>query len=55
MRSWTLTNKKEIYAYLAVVIHMRITIESRITDYWEDLKGSGVEHTVKKYISQNRF
>ena len=54
-RPWQPTCKQELYAYFGVLIHMGITIESCIEDYWKDLNTHGCEHIVKKYISINRF
>jgi hypothetical protein len=52
---WTPTCKEELYAYFGVLIHMGITIESTIEDYWKDLDTYGTEHIVKKYIGLKRF
>ena len=54
-RPWQPTCKEELYAYFGVLIHMGITIESCIEDYWKDLDTHGTEHIVKKYISIVRF
>ena len=54
-RAWQPTCKQELYAYFAVQIHMGITIESCIEDYWKDLTTHGSEHIVKKYIGLKRF
>ena len=52
---WLPTSRKELYAYFGVLIHIGITIESAIEDYWGDLEEDGCSHIVKKYISKNRF
>jgi hypothetical protein len=54
-RPWQPICKEELYAYFGVLIHMGITIESCIKDYWKDLNTHGTEHIVKKYISVVRF
>jgi len=54
-RPWKPTYREELYAYIAVLIHMGITIEPAIEDYWKDLDTYGVAHIVKKYISITRF
>ena len=54
-RAWQPICKQELYAYFAVLIHMGITIESSIEDYWKDLKSHGAEHTVKQHIGLVRF
>ena len=54
-RAWQPTCKQELYAYLGVLIHMGITIESSIEDYWKDLDTYGTEHIVKQYIGVVRF
>jgi len=54
-RPWELIYKKELYAYLAVLIHMGITTEPAIEDYWKDLKTYGTLHVIKQYISVVRF
>ena len=54
-RAWQPTCKQELYAYFAVQIHMGITIESCIEDYWKDLNTHGTEHIIKKYMGVVRF
>jgi len=49
-RLWQPTCKQELYVYFGVLIHMGITIESCIEDYWKDLDIHGTKHIVKKYI-----
>ena len=53
-RNWTSTDKPELYAYFATLIHMDITKESGIIDYWGSIK-AGTEHICKKYLGKNRF
>ena len=54
-RPWQPTCKEELWAYLAVLIHMGLTRESSIEDYWGDLDSTSTEHIVKKYMSIVRF
>jgi hypothetical protein len=54
-RPWKPTYWQELYAYFGVLIHMGITIESSIKDYWGDLEPAGASHVVKNYISLVRF
>ena len=54
-RLWQPTCRQELYAYFGVLIHMGITIESSIEDYWKDLNTHGTEHIVKKYMGAVRF
>ena len=54
-RKWTRTCKEELYAYLAVLIHMGISAEPCIEDYWGDLESHGSKHIVSKYIGLCRF
>ena len=54
-RVWQPTCRQELYAYLGVLIHMGITIEPAIEDYWKDLNTHGTEHIVKQYIGVVRF
>ena len=49
------TCKQELYAYFAVQIYMRITIESCIKDYWKDLTTYGTKYIVKRYMGIVRF
>src|SRR5271170_4932975 len=53
-RNWTSTDKPELYAYFATLIHMGITKESGIIDYWGSIE-AGTEHICKKYLGKNRF
>jgi hypothetical protein len=53
-RPWLPTCRQELYAYFAVVIHMGITIEPAIEDYWGPLE-KGARHKVGDYISKNRW
>jgi hypothetical protein len=52
---WQPTCREELYAYLAVLIHMGLTSESCIEDYWGDLDTHGVKHVVKKYMGLQKF
>ena len=54
-RPWQPTSREELYAYFGVLIHMGITSESAIEDYWGSLDSDGCSHIVKNYISKNRF
>src|ERR1700733_5097779 len=54
-RPWQPTCKEELWAYFGVLIHMGLTQESSIEDYWGSLDTTGSEHIVKKYISRVRF
>ena len=54
-RKWKPTDRQELYAYFGVLIHMGITIESSIEDYWGDLESAGAGHIVKNYIGLVRF
>jgi hypothetical protein len=54
-RPWQPTNKEEVYIYLAAVIHMGITPETCVGDYWGNIDNHGVEHVIKQYITLNRF
>ena len=38
-----------------MLIHMGLTRELSIKDYWGDLDSTGTEYIVKKYISIVRF
>ena len=53
-RKWIPTSRRELYAYFGVVIHMGITIEPVVEDYW-GLIIKGAAHKVADYISKNRF
>src|SRR5436305_12818679 len=53
-RPWFPTCRRELYAYFGVVIHMGITIEPAIEDYWGPIT-KGAAHKVTEYISKNRF
>ena len=37
-RNWTPTDKPELYAYFATLIHIGITKESGIIDYWGSIE-----------------
>ena len=54
-RVWQPTCKQELYAYLAVLIHIGITTKSSIEDYWGSLDIYSSKHIVKKYIGSVRF
>jgi hypothetical protein len=54
-RPWQPTCKNELYGYLGILIHMGLTHESTIEDYWGSLETTGCEHIVKKHMSRNRF
>ena len=54
-RLWQPTCRQELYAYFGVLIHIGITIESSIEDYWKDLNIHGTKHIVKKYIGAVQF
>ena len=49
-RPWQPIYKKELYAYLAVLIHMGLSSESYIKDYQGNLDTNRVEYIIKKYI-----
>jgi len=53
-RPWKPTCRQELYAYFGVVIHMGITIEPAVEDYWGPIE-KGAAHKVTEYISRNRF
>lgn len=53
-RPWLPTCRQELYAYFGVVIHMGITIEPAVDDYWGPIE-RGAAHKVGDYISKNRF
>ena len=55
LRPWQPICKKELYAYFRVLIHIGITIELCIKNYWKDLNTHSTEHIVKKYILVVRF
>ena len=46
---------QELYTYFSVLIHIGITIESAIKDYWGDLELAGISYIIKNYISLMRF
>jgi len=54
-RLWLPTCREELYAYFGVLIHMGITIESAIEDYWGICDPDGASHLPKNYISLVRF
>lgn len=54
-RLWQPIFREELYAYFGVLIHMGISTESSIEDYWGSLETHGSEYIVKKYISLVRF
>ena len=41
LRVWQPTCRQELYAYFGVLIHIGITIEPAIKDYWKDLNTHG--------------
>ena len=51
----TRTYKEKLYAYLAVLIHMGISTEPYIEDYWGDLKLYSSKYIVLVYIGLCRF
>ena len=51
-RKWILISRRELYAYFGVVIHMGITIESVVEDYW-GLITKGAIYKVADYILKN--
>ena len=52
---WQPISREELYAYFRVLIHMGITSESAIEDYWGSLDLDSCLYIVKNYISKNRF
>ena len=52
---WKPIDRQELYAYFGVLIHMGITIESSIEDYWGNLELAGAGYIVKNYIGLVRF
>ena len=48
-RPWKPTSRTELYAYFGTLIHMGITAESSVEDYWGDLTENGASHIVKDY------
>ena len=54
-RSWQPTSRTELYAYCGTLIHMGLTTESCVEDYWGNLTTDGVSHIVKNYIGKTRF
>jgi Transposase IS4 len=54
-RRWKPTSRQELYAYLAVLIHMGLHGESTIEDYWHKDFNHGSRHIVQKYIGANRW
>ena len=53
-RPWFPTCRQELYAYFRVVIHMGITIEPAVEDYWGPIK-KGAAYKVTKYILKTWF
>jgi len=54
-RRWKPTSRQELYAYLAVLIHIGLHIESSIKDYWHKDFSHGTMHILRNYISANRW
>jgi len=54
-RPWKPISREELYAYFAVVISIDITIEPAIKDSWGNLRTSGMDHKLSRYISKNQF
>jgi Transposase IS4 len=52
-RAWRPTSRQELYAYLAVLIHMGLHIERSIKDYWYKDFSYGLMHIIWKYIGAN--
>ena len=52
---WKPTDRQELYTYFSMLIHMGITIESSIKDYWGNLELASAGHVVKNYIGLMRF
>ena len=53
-RSQLPTCRQELYAYFGVVIHMGITIELVVEDYWGPIT-KGAAYKVTNYMLKNRF
>ena len=54
-RRWKPTSRQELYAYLAVLIHMGLHGESTIEDYWHKDFHHGLRHIIQKYIGADRW
>jgi len=54
-RLWQLIYKEELWVYFGILIYMGIIQKLSIKGYWGSLDTTGLEHIVKKYISQARF
>ena len=53
LRRWRPTSRQELYAYLAVLIHIGLHIESSIKDYWRLNFNYGTIHVIRNFISAN--
>jgi hypothetical protein len=51
-RAWQPTCKQELWAYFAVLIHMGITIESCIEDYWKSLDTLAMKLTASNFCAR---
>ena len=54
-RAWHPFDKFDTLTYLAGVIHMGLHPEAEISDYWGDMKDTGVTHRIREYISLKRW
>jgi Transposase IS4 len=54
-RRWQPTYREELWAYFGVLIHIGLTHESSIEDYWGSLDTTGSEHITKRYMGRVRF
>ena len=53
-RPWLPTCRQELYAYFRVIIHIGITMEPAVEDYWGPIE-RGAAYKVGDYILKNRF
>jgi hypothetical protein len=53
-RPWLPTCRQELYTYFGIVIHIGITIELVVEDYWGPIK-RGATYKVGDYILKNCF
>ena len=51
-QSWKPTSRTELYMYFGTLIHMGITAESSVEDYWGNLTKNEASHIVKDYIGK---
>ena len=54
-RKWKPTSRAELHAYLAVLIHMGLHIESSTEEYWHKDFSSGSMHIIRNFIRLDRF